>query len=129
MQFDGFVTSQLATYGWRHDGVYRLGPTETPVDVRVGLGVSDLGASQSKSVPMVIVDVAADAAPQVELAADGRSLRYNTGDIGTGYRASTSKAEAGRDWRVTIHAAQVTQFDLQAVEIQFAPLWRKGRAR
>lgn len=129
MDFAGYARTSADVIGWDDTGVYAVGDYAGTADVSVNFGVTDLGTNQSKSVPMVLVAAATDVPPQIGLTTTSGQIMYNTFSVGTMWRASTGKGIVVRNWDVQLIAAGASDFSLEAVEIQYAPLWRKGMGR
>lgn len=127
--FAGYTLDGADAVAWDASGVYVIGDHPRTADVVVAFGDIDMGTNQSKSVPMVLVAAATDVPPQVTLNTPMADVTYGTFSVGSMWRASTGKGVVARNWGVEVSVTGATAFSLEAVEIQYAPLWRKGIAR
>lgn len=118
--FDGFASTQGESFGFRKDGVYRLGgQTDQGQGIAwsIDFGQDSFGSMQGKRVSALYLGLATDGAVFARLVADdGQELTYRVINTEGAMRAVTAKGVCGRRWNLVLSAEDCTLADLDMIE-------------
>lgn len=127
--FKGFVSIDDIAYGWRDDGLYRIGANTDDGDTigaLVDFGISDYGRAERKRVPTVWVGLRTDGQTYVKVRADnGNEHVYRTVASPENHKAILAKGVAGRRWAFTLELEDASFASLDSLEIEIAVLSRR----
>lgn len=129
--FQGYVRAAHADFGWRADGLYRMGiPNEAEgISARVDLGTLLLGSDQIKHVVTAWLGLRTDAS-QVRLilsSDDGTTRSYVVRGVDTAYRAVLSKGAIGRLWHVSLELDDARYAVLDDMDFEVLSSQRRRR--
>lgn len=118
--FDGFTSARGESFGFKPDGVYRLGGRTDQgegIAWSIDFGQSDFGSMQGKRVSALYLGLATDGEVYATLVADdGNELTYRVIDSAGAMRAVTAKGVCGRRWNLVLSAEDCTMADLDMIE-------------
>lgn len=118
--FRGFCTVGLTTYGWRKDGLYRLGADDDdgePIDASVDFAAEAFGIRQQKRLDAVYFGVDTDGTMYARLTDDDDVERtYNVLPRGSEARATPARGLSSRYWRLQLQIIGATTATLDHIE-------------
>lgn len=133
--FDGFTYdhSDAAAYGWRADGLYRLGSdrgSDTVINALVDFGASDYGDAHMKRLATAFVGVRTDGECYLRMADDdGVERVYKLVGGGSQKRAVLAKGVASRYWNVRLELVSASFASVDNVELEVGVSQRRSFSR
>lgn len=131
--FHGFVNAGGETYGYRPDGLYRLGGTTDDgelLEALLDLGSLDPGTNLKQGLSGAFLGLSTDGEAFMRLVGDdGQEWLYQIENRPQSARAKFGKGLASREWRVSLHFVEVSDVDLQSIEFLVytaARRWKRG---
>lgn len=120
--FNGFVSVDGISYGWRSDGLYKIG-AETDdgenISALVDFGVSDYGNARIKTISTAWLGVRTDGQVYVKaIADDGREVVYRATASTDTHKAIMAKGVSGRQWSLVLEIADASFASLDSVELE-----------
>lgn len=119
-EFDGFVRVGMDTYGWKADGLYKIGATDddgTSIDAAVEFAAEDFGSARHKRMDTVFFGLATDGDVYVKLLDDeGVENVYRAYQRGGEFRADFERGRSSRYWRLKLELADATDAVLDNIE-------------
>lgn len=127
--FNGFVSVDGIAYGWKSDGLYRIGADADDGDTiraLVDFGISDYGRAQRKRVAAAWLGIRTDGCTYVKVRADnGAEHIYRANASRDNHKAILAKGVAGRRWSFTLELEDASFASLDSIEIEIALLDRR----
>lgn len=127
--FLGFTEIGMDTYGWKADGLYKLGEPvseDSPLSAFVEFAAEDFGTTLRKRVDTVFIGTNADGELLVKMTGDDTpEVVYCARQYGPTARANMGKGFTSRHWRMRLDAIEVTQADIDAIEWVVMPTTRR----
>jgi hypothetical protein len=118
--FLGFASAGGSAYGWKADGIYRLGGRTDNGDLlsaMVEYAADDMGTNKQKRVSNLYLGMTTDGTALVRLEADdGSQYTYQAVNRGDMYRADAGKGANSRHWRLRVDITEATNIDLDSIE-------------
>lgn len=118
--FAGFTHGGGESYGWRKDGVYRIGgETDDGKLLRgaIDFGSFDFGSSAMNYLPDAFVGMGTDGTVYMRVTADdGQPVTYRVVGGSVDRRAKLSKGLRGRQWRVQLEVVDAGSAELYDIE-------------
>lgn len=130
--FAAFANVRQTMYGAKADGVYRVRPGDdngASLNAYVDFGSSAFRATTSKTIEAVYLGVDTDGQLFVRLETGDNSRLYRAVPRGDVIRAKAAGGVGGRLWNVALEIVDVTEFDMDLVEIQVGVSSRRWRSR
>lgn len=122
--------STAETYGWRKDGLYRIGAADDDgslISALVEFGASDLGTRSTKHVEYVYLGVRTDGECYLRVVADqGRERVYRTRGNDSMLRAKLAAGVRGQQWSVTLELVDASYATVDSLEIPVTATKRRG---
>lgn len=119
-EFDGFVRVGMDTYGWKADGLYKLGSVDddgTSIDASIEFASEDFGSARHKRMDTVFFGLATDGDVYVKLLDDaGAENVYRAYQRGGEFRADFERGRSSRYWRLKLELADATDAVLDNIE-------------
>jgi hypothetical protein len=131
-KFTAFASVGQTLYGAKADGVYRARAGDddgATLNAYVDFGTSDFGASTVKSVEAVYLGVATDGELYARMETGTHSRLYRVVPRGDMMRAKPAAGVNARLWNVSLEIVDVTEFELDLVEIQVGVSSRRWTSR
>lgn len=118
--FQGFCSVGLDTYGWKPDGLYRIG-AETDngalISAMVDFAANDFDTTQRKRMDAVFFGLSTDGDMLAKVTDDnGDSVTYRVMPRGSEARANMQRGDSSRYWRVQLQIIDATYAELDNVE-------------
>jgi hypothetical protein len=127
--FEGFCRLGMTTFGFRGDGLYRIGADDDNgelVSAMLELAADDFGTAQGKRVGNVFLGLATDGDVYVRLVVDDQTERtYRAYQRRAEHRADFAKGAKSRFWRLRLEITDASQVELDNVEWVLAPTGRR----
>lgn len=127
--FEGFCRVGMTTFGYRADGLYRIGAGDDNgemVSAMLELAADDFGTAQGKRVGNVFLGLATDGDVYVRLVEDDLTERtYRAYQRRAEYRADFAKGAKSRFWRLRLEITDASQVELDNIEWVLAPTGRR----
>lgn len=127
--FRGFVTIDGIAYGWKADGLYRIGADrdgETAIRALVDFGTTDYGTSQRKRVPAAWLGIRTDGQTYLKVRADDGAVQvYRARPSSETHKAILAKGVAGRQWSLTLEVEDASFASLDSIELEVAVTQRR----
>lgn len=127
--FNGFVSVDGIAYGWKSDGLYRIGADADDGDTiraLVDFGISDYGRAQRKRIVAAWLGIRTDGRTYVKVRADnGAEYIYRANASRDNHKAILAKGVAGRRWSFTLELEDASFASLDSIEIEIALLDRR----
>lgn len=127
--FNGFVSVDGIAYGWKSDGLYRIGADADDGDTiraLVDFGISDYGRAQRKRIVAAWLGIRTDGRTYVKVRADnGAEHIYRATASRDNHKAVLAKGVAGRRWSFTLELEDASFASLDSIEIEIALLDRR----
>lgn len=118
--FLGFASTDGGAYGWKVDGIYRIGGRSDNGDLlsaMVEYAADDMGTNQQKRISNLYLGMATDGTVLVRLEADnGDQYVYQAISQGDMYRASAGKGSNSRHWRLRVDITEASNIDIDSIE-------------
>lgn len=131
--FAGFVRVDGATYGWRKDGLYRIGEATdsgSMIQALVDFGASDMGTAQAKRISMAWLGLRTDGGVYLRMRADsGTEYVYRAKEARDTYRAALAKGVTGRQWNMQLVLEDASYAALDSIEVEIATTQRRFNSR
>lgn len=130
--FAAFANVGQTMYGAKTDGVYRVRPGDdngVSLNAYVDFGSSTFGATTVKTVEAVYLGVDTDGQLFVRLETGTNNRLYRAVPRGDLIRAKAAGGVGGRLWNVALEIVDVTEFELDLVEIQVGVSSRRWTSR
>lgn len=131
--FLGFTYDDGHAYGWRKDGLYRLGVEGESGDViraLVDFGASDYGDAHRKRMSTAFVGVRTDGDCYLRLCADsGPEQVYRLIGTEPQKRALLAKGVTGRTWNVRLELTDASYASVDNIELEVGVSQRRGYGR
>ena len=127
--FEGFCRVGMTTFGYRGDGLYRIGADDDNgalVSAMLELAADDFGTAQGKRVGNVFLGLATDGDVYVRLIEDDQTERtYRAYQRRAEHRADFAKGAKSRFWRLRLEITDASQVELDNIEWVLAPTGRR----
>lgn len=127
--FLGFVNVDGIAYGWKADGLYRLGADrdgEETIRALVDFGTSDYRTSQRKRVPTAWLGIRTDGQTYLKVRADdGAEHVYRAKPSSETHKAILAKGVAGRQWSLILEIEDASFASLDSIELEVAVTQRR----
>lgn len=127
--FEGFCRVGMTTFGYRGDGLYRIGADDDNgelVSAMLELAADDFGTAQGKRVGNVFLGLATDGDVYVRLVEDDQTERtYRAYQRRAEHRADFAKGAKSRFWRLRLEITDASQVELDNIEWVLAPTGRR----
>lgn len=133
--FKGFTCNHddAITYGWRQDGLYRIGASrdsESVIEVLADFGASDFGDPQMKRLSTAFVGVRTDGDCYLRTVEEGGSQRvYKLAGTGSQSRAVLAKGAISRHWGVRLELTSASFASIDSIELEVAVSQRRNFGR
>ena len=127
--FLGFASIRGETYGYKRDGVYRIGePNGELIDALIEFGTTDYDTAANKRIEQVYLGVRTDGACFVRVQVDrGRDRVYRVrGGDDTVQRATLAKGVSGRYWSLTLEITDASFAEVDSLEVLVGATKRRG---
>ena len=126
--FQGFARTSRHTYGFKADGVYRIGDGDEPLDWSLDFGQTDFGTAQAKILSALYIGLASDGEVYARLQGDdGSGQLYRLVDRGDVMHTLTARGVSARRWNLRLEATEATAADLDMVEFVVSAVSRRWR--
>lgn len=130
--FSGFVRVGMDTYGWKRDGLYRLGYAEDTgeqIQAMIEFAAEDFDTTTRKSIRALFFGVDTDGALYARLVDDNDcDATYRVIPHGDTQRANPAQRPTSRFWRLRLEIVDATFADLDNVEWKAATTGRRTRS-
>lgn len=130
--FRGFVKSGMQTFGWKRDGLYRLGYAEDTgeeIQAMIDFAAEDFDTTHRKSIRALFFGVDTDGALYARLVDDNDcAATYRVIPHGDTQRANPAQRPTSRFWRLRLEIVDATFADLDNVEWKAATTGRRTRS-
>lgn len=130
--FRGFVKSGMQTYGWKPDGLYRMGYAEDTgeeIQAMIDFAAEDFDTTNRKSIRALFFGVDTDGALYARLVDDNDcEATYRVIPHGDTQRANPAQRPTSRFWRLRLEIVGATFADLDNVEWKAATTGRRTRS-
>lgn len=118
--FQGFCSVGMDTYGWKSDGLYKVG-AETDngalISAMVDFAANDFDTAQRKRMDAVFFGLSTDGDMLAKVTDDnGDSVTYRVMPRGSEARANMQRGDSSRYWRVQLQIIDATYAELDNVE-------------
>lgn len=118
--FQGFCSVGLDTYGWKADGLYKIG-AETDdgalISALVDFAANDFDTAQRKRMDAVFFGLSTDGEMLAKVTDDnGDAVTYRVMPRGSEARANMQRGDSSRYWRVQLQIIDATYAELDNVE-------------
>ena len=118
--FHGFCSVGLDTYGWKADGLYKIG-AETDdgelISALVDFAANDFDTAQRKRMDAVFFGLSTDGEMLAKVTDDnGDAVTYRVMPRGSEARANMQRGDSSRYWRVQLQIIDATYAELDNVE-------------
>lgn len=127
--FDGFCRVGMDTFGFKHDGLYRIGAGDdngSLINAILELSADDFGTAQGKRVGNVFLGLGTDGDVYVRLVEDDQTERtYRAYQRRAEHRADFAKGAKSRFWRLRLEINDASHVELDNVEWVLAPTGRR----
>ena len=133
--FEGFTCDHddAVAYGWRADGLYRIGgdrDSENVINALVDFGASDYGDAHMKRLATAFVGVRTDGECYLRMADDdGVQQVYKLVGGGSQKRAVLAKGVASRYWNVRLELVSASFASVDNVELEVGVSQRRSFSR
>lgn len=133
--FEGFTCDpdDAVAYGWRADGLYRIGgdrDSENVINALVDFGASDYGDAHMKRLATAFVGVRTDGECYLRMADDdGVQQVYKLVGGGSQKRAVLAKGVASRYWNVRLELVSASFASVDNVELEVGVSQRRSFSR
>lgn len=131
--FSGFIRLGGETFGWRTDGLYRIGaPTDNGalIQALIDYGASDLGSAQAKRIAMAWIGVRTDGGVYLRVQADsGSEYVYRATAAQDTHRAQLGKGLTGRQWNLKLEIEDASYASVDSIELDVGVTQRRFNAR
>ena len=131
--FQGFVSIDGVSYGWRQDGLYRIGVSGDDAETiraMVDFGISDYGTAQSKRLATAWLGLRTDGQAYLRMRADdGAEHVYRAIQSHDTHRAVLAKGVTGRQWSVVLEIEDASFASMDSMEIEVAVSQRRFGSR
>lgn len=121
MAFDGFASLDGSAYGWRADGVYRLGEpiaATAPIDASAVFPASDFGSNATKRLPFAWLALDTDALGGLVVSVDdGPAYEYPLMDTKGMRKAKLGKGLKGCTWQLSLELLDASHAELSVIEL------------
>lgn len=118
--FDGFCSVGLDTYGWKKDGLYKIGADTDNgalISAIVDFAASDFDTAQRKRLDAVFFGLSTDGEILAKVTDDyGDAVTYRVMPRGSEARANTQRGGSSRYWRLQLQIIDATYAELDNVE-------------
>lgn len=118
--FKGFVSATGATYGWKRDGLYRLGADSDDGDLisaAIEFAAEDFETAERKRVSNLLMGLSTDGQVFVRLTDDaGVEVTYRAKQRMSEYRAATQQGRSSRYWRMRLELVDASFAELDNIE-------------
>lgn len=118
--FTGFAKLPLATYGWRADGVYRIGGSTDDgvlLNALLDFGADDLGTNFKKHIPAAFLGLGTDGCAYLKMTADtGCEQVYRVIQRNDVCRANPHRGISAREWYVKLELTDASSAVLDNIE-------------
>lgn len=130
--FRGFVKSGMQTFGWKPDGLYRMGYAEDTgeeIQALIDFAAEDFDTTNRKSIRALFFGVDTDGVLYARLVDDNDcDATYRVIPHGDTQRANPAQRPTSRFWRLRLEIADATFADLDNVEWKAATTGRRTRS-
>lgn len=131
--FLGFVRIDDIAYGWKGDGLYRIGGDRDGDDLigaLIDFGVSDYGTALRKRISSVWLGLRTDGQTYLKVRADnGREHVYRARKSEDASKVIVGKGLAGRQWSIALEIKDASFASLDSVEIEISASDRRFGGR
>lgn len=118
--FLGFAQTARGTYGYRADGLYRIGGSTDDgalMEALLDLGAIDPGTNLKQRMEGAHLGLATDGSAYMRLVGDdGQEWLYQIDQRPAAARAKFGKGLESREWNVSLHLVDASTADLQSIE-------------
>jgi len=118
--FLGFVEAGGASYGYRPDGLYRIGDATDDgelLEALLDLGAVDPGTNLKQRMEGAYLGLSTDGEAFMRLVGDdGQEWTYRIEQRPAAAKAKFGRGLQSREWRVSIHLVDASEVDLQSIE-------------
>lgn len=118
--FDGFCAVGMDTYGWKSDGLYKVGADSdngTLISAIVDFAANDFDTAQRKRMDAVFFGLSTDGEMLAKVTDDnGDSVTYRVMPRGSEARANMQRGDSSRYWRLQLQIIDATYAELDNVE-------------
>lgn len=129
-EFQGYAQGRDATYGYRSDGLYRIGAATDNgelISTLLDFGAADFGNSSVKRMDMAYLGVRSDGECYVRVQADtGPERIYSVRGEGNVRRAQLAKGVSGRYWSVKLELVDASFAEVDAIELSIGTTQRRA---
>lgn len=119
-EFSGFCSAGMDTYGWKADGLYKIGAESdngARIAAMVDFSASDFGTTQRKRVDSVFFGIDTDGSLFAKVVDDNdTATTYRVLPRGSESRANLRRGNSSRFWRLQLQIVDATYADLDNVE-------------
>ena len=119
-EFSGFCSAGMDTYGWKADGLYKIGAESdngARIAAMVDFSASDFGTTQRKRVDSVFFGIDTDGSLFAKVVDDNNNdTTYRVLPRGSESRANLRRGNSSRFWRLQLQIVDATYADLDNVE-------------
>lgn len=120
--FNGFIGVDGISYGWKGDGLYKIG-AETDdgenINALVDFGISDYGNARIKTISTAWLGVRTDGQVYVKaIADDGNEVVYRATASTDTHKAIMAKGVSGRQWSLVLEIVDASFASLDSVELE-----------
>lgn len=131
--FRGFVTVRGVTYGWKADGLYKIGgrrQCDDTIRAFVDFGADDMGTTQAKFIPTAWLGLRADGQTYLRVQADdGHEVVYRAIPGHQTQKVRLGRGIGGRQWSMTLELVDVSFASLDVTEYEVAVSQRRFGSR
>ncbi len=118
--FGGFARTTDETYGWKSDGLYRIGADTDDgalLSAIVDMAAEEFGTAQRKRLDNLFLGLSTDGQVFVSLTDDNNSeVVYRARAKGSEYRVDAQRGRSSRFWRMRLELVDATYAELDNVE-------------
>ena len=131
--FRGFVTARGVTYGWKADGLYKIGgrrQCDDTIRAFVDFGADDMGTTQAKFIPTAWLGLRTDGQTYLRVQADdGHEMVYRAIPGRQTQKVRLGRGIGGRQWSMTLELVDVSFASLDVTEYEVAVSQRRFGSR
>ena len=118
--FDGFCRVGMDTYGFKHDGLYRIdGASDSglPINALIEFQADDFGSPQGKRAGNIFLGLDTDGNVLVRTIEDsGREMNYRAYQRRSEFRADMARGRASRFWSLRLEISDSSHAQLDNIE-------------